>query len=61
VAWLLLRVKSHAGNGVLGDAGLVRRIATHGGAAPATGCDAAHTATQARMRYTAHYLFYTSP
>jgi hypothetical protein len=61
VAWLLLRVKSHAGNGVLSNAGLVRRIDTHAGTAPATGCDAAHTAAQARMRYTARYLFYTTP
>jgi hypothetical protein len=62
VAWLLLRVKSHAGNdGVLSSVGLVRRIDTHAGTAPATACDAAHAATQARMRYTARYLFYATP
>jgi hypothetical protein len=61
IAWLLLRAKSHDGNGVLTNAEFVRRTETLGGAAPATGCDAAKMGTQARMRYTAHYLFYTAP
>jgi hypothetical protein len=61
VAWLLLRVTSHAGTGLLGNAGFVRRIDTHGGAAPTTGCDATQAKTQARMRYTARYVFYAAP
>jgi hypothetical protein len=61
ITWLLLRVKSHAGNGVLSNVGLVRRIDTHAGTAPATACDATHAAVQARMRYTARYLFYAAP
>jgi len=61
VAWLLLRVKSHEGNGTLSGVGLVRRIDTQGGTAPATGCDAAQADRQARMRYTARYLFYAPP
>jgi hypothetical protein len=61
IAWLLLHVKSHDGNGVLGGADLVRRIDTHGGTAPATGCDADHDSSQIRMRYTANYLFYAAP
>jgi hypothetical protein len=61
IAWLLLRAKSHEGSGVLTGAELVRRTDTLGGAPPAAACDATHTGTQARMRYTAHYLFYTAP
>jgi hypothetical protein len=61
IAWLLLRVKSHEGSGVLSAADLVRRIDTHGGAAPATTCDATQAAAEARMRYTARYLFYAAP
>jgi hypothetical protein len=54
IAWLLLRVKSHEGTGVLSGVNVVRRIDTQGGTAPATACDA----TQARMQYTARYQFY---
>ena len=59
VAWLLLRVKAHEGAGVLSNVVLVRRVDTHGGIAPAAGCDAAHAGQEARVPYTAHYLFYT--
>ncbi|MBV9782783.1 MAG: DUF3455 domain-containing protein [Acidisphaera sp.] len=55
IAWLLLRVTSHAGSGVLGDAALVRRVDTQGGAAPTTPCAGTQ---EARMRYAARYLFY---
>jgi hypothetical protein len=61
IAWLLLRTKSHEGSGVLNNVELVRRTDTLGGAPPATACDATQTGTQARMRYTAHYLFYAAP
>ena len=59
IVWLLLRVKSHAGRGVLSDVGLVRRVDTQGGSAPAASCEA--RAPQARMRYAARYLFYATP
>ncbi len=58
VAWLLLRAKSHEGHGILSGVASVRRIDTLGGVAPAQGCDAARTSQQARMRYSARYLFY---
>jgi hypothetical protein len=61
IAWLLLRAKSHEGTGVLSAADLVRRIDTHGGAAPATTCDSTQAPAEARMRYTARYLFYAAP
>jgi Protein of unknown function (DUF3455) len=61
IAWLLLRVKSHAGNGGLSGIDLVRRVDTHGGTPPAASCDATQAQTEARMRYTASYLFYAAP
>jgi Protein of unknown function (DUF3455) len=61
IAWLLLRVKSHDGNGVLSGVELVRRIDTLGGTAPAAGCDADHASAEVRMRYMASYLFYAAP
>jgi hypothetical protein len=61
ITWLLLRVKSHEGSGVLSGVEYVRRIDTQGGTAPAGGCDAAKESSKARMRYTAHYLFYAAP
>ena len=51
---------SQKGSGVLTGAEFVRRTETLGGAAPASGCDATKMGTQVRMRYTAHYLFYTA-
>lgn len=61
VAWLLLRVKSHDGNGMLSKVDLVRRVDTEGGAPPTATCDATQAQAEARMRYTARYLFYTAP
>jgi hypothetical protein len=61
IGWLLLRVKSHDGNGVLSGVELVRRIDTLGGTAPAAGCDADHASAEVRMRYMANYLFYAGP
>jgi hypothetical protein len=61
IAWLLLRVKSHDGNGALSGVDLVRRIDTLGGTAPAAGCDASHASVEVRMRYMASYLFYAAP
>jgi hypothetical protein len=61
IAWLLLRVKSHEGSGVLSKVDFVRRVDTQAGVAPAAPCDAAQALTEARMRYTARYLFYAIP
>ncbi len=60
IPWLLLRVNSHGGNGVLQRADLVRRVDTEGGVAPTATCDATQAQTEARMRYTARYLFYAA-
>jgi hypothetical protein len=57
IPWLLLRAKSHEGTGPLASAAFIRRAETVGGAAPKSGCDAAHSGEQARMRYSALYEF----
>jgi hypothetical protein len=58
IPWLLLRAKSHEGTGVIASAAFVRRADTKGGNPPATGCDASHKGTEARVRYSALYQFY---
>ena len=59
IAWLLLKVTSQQGSGVLSNIAFVRRIETEGGVAPAEGCDSAHAREQVRVPYTARYLFYS--
>jgi hypothetical protein len=58
IPWLLLKAKSHEGEGQLARADFIRRIDTKGGTAPASGCDAAHAGQEARMLYSAVYEFY---
>lgn len=60
IPWLLLRAKSHEGTGPLAETAFIRRADTRGGAAPGSGCDPAHNGTQARMRYSATYQFFTA-
>jgi hypothetical protein len=57
IPWLLLEVKSHDGTSVFTDAKAVQRISTNGGVAPAQGCDEAHSGQEARVPYTATYVF----
>jgi hypothetical protein len=52
IAWLLLNIVGHEGNGVLSKA------TTKGGKAPATGCDASHAGQELRIPYSAVYVFY---
>jgi hypothetical protein len=61
IQWLLLRAKSHQGQGVLDEAAFIRRIDTKGGVTPTAGCDASHLSEQARMRYSAIYQFFSAP
>jgi hypothetical protein len=58
VPWLLLKAKSHEGDGQLAKADFIRRVDTKEGTAPTAGCDAAHAGQEARMRYSAIYEFY---
>ncbi len=57
IPWLLLDVKSSEGAGAFNQAKGILRVSTHGGVAPAQGCDAAHAGQEARVPYTATYLF----
>ncbi len=58
IPWLLIKIISHDGNGVLSPATSIQRLNTKGGKAPASGCDASHADHEARVRYEADYLFY---
>jgi hypothetical protein len=58
IPWLLLAAKSHAGEGALAKVSFIQRLATTGGKATASGCDAAHVGAEQRVAYTATYYFY---
>jgi hypothetical protein len=60
IQWLLLRAKTHEGQGVLADAAFIRRTDTKGGVAPRAGCDASSVSEQVRMRYSAIYQFFSA-
>jgi hypothetical protein len=60
VAWLLLKASAHEGEGLLSRVEFIRRTETHGGAAPAAGCDAQHRNAEVRVPYTATYTFYAA-
>jgi hypothetical protein len=60
VPWLLLRAKAGTATGTLADVAFIRRTETHGGAAPASGCDSSQDAGKtARVPYSATYTFYS--
>ena len=58
IPWLLVNILSHDGSGVLSRATTIQRLNTKGGKAPASGCDASHAGQEARVPYSADYLFY---
>lgn len=59
ITWLVLQATNVGGaGGALSGVKTVRRSDTHGGVAPATGCDAAHAGVAVRVPYTATYSFY---
>ncbi|HMF54170.1 MAG TPA: DUF3455 domain-containing protein [Edaphobacter sp.] len=58
IPWLLLAATPTGTNGALSKVAFVRRSETHGGNAPATGCDAEHAGGVLRVPYTATYSFY---
>jgi Protein of unknown function (DUF3455) len=60
IPWLLLRATPVSGSGILTKVEFIRRSDTHGGIAPATGCDAQHLNATARIPYTATYSFYSA-
>ena len=58
VAWLLLSVAEHQGQGRMSDVAYVRRIDTKGGAAPKTPCAAEQAGQTSGSPYEAKYQFY---
>jgi hypothetical protein len=58
IPWLLVKVVSYAGEGVLTRVTSIQRINTKGGRAPASGCDAGHAGQEVRVPYSADYLFF---
>jgi len=58
IPWLLVKVVSHSGDGVLSRVTSIQRLNTKGGKAPASGCDAAHGGQEVRVAYSADYLFF---
>jgi hypothetical protein len=57
IPWLLLDIKSSEGSGPFNQAKGILRVSTNGGTAPAQGCDEANAGKEARVPYTATYLF----
>jgi Protein of unknown function (DUF3455) len=57
IAWLWLDVKAREGSGAFTQGTGILRVATIGGAAPATGCDEARSGSELRVPYTATYFF----
>jgi hypothetical protein len=60
VPWLLLEIDA-SGSGGLAGTRYVQRIDTVGGAAPQSGCDAAHAGAMQDVDYRATYVFYGPP
>lgn len=59
VPWLLLKAASNGPTaGKFSDVTSIQRLATVGGIAPSSGCDASHLGSIAQIPYTAQYVFY---
>ncbi len=58
IAWLLVEVVSHKGDGLFSNVSFINRINTRGGLPPSSGCDANHLGGEKRVAYTADYVFY---
>jgi hypothetical protein len=58
IPWLLLQAVSHDGTGVMSGVTYIQRLATTGGLAPSSGCDAGHAGVTEDVAYTATYYFY---
>ena len=58
IPWLLVKVVSNSGKGLLAKVTTIQRVRTHGGQPPAEGCDAARSGTETKSSYSADYYFY---
>lgn len=60
IPWLLIAAKSNEGEGIFGRVKWIQRINTVGGIAPLSGCSHTEISKEARVDYTATYIFYAS-
>ena len=58
IPWLLLAAKSNSGSGTFANAKFVQRVTTVGGIAPTGGCTESTIKKEARVPYSASYVFY---
>ena len=58
IPWLVLAAKAHQGAGLFANVAYITRSLTEGGAAPASGCDAAHAGREVPVSYQATYVFF---
>jgi hypothetical protein len=58
VPWELLGAIPIGEDGMFAGVTSIQRVNTHGGAAPASGCDDTHVGEEARAAFTADYYFY---
>jgi Protein of unknown function (DUF3455) len=58
IPWLLVNVTSNSGKGQLANVTTIQRVHTHGGKAPASGCDESHKGDETKSAYTADYYFF---
>lgn len=56
--WVLLGARAIGESGLFADVTSIQRVNTAGGVAPASGCDASHVGSEARVPFTAQYYFY---
>ncbi len=61
IPWLILRAKSHSGDGVFASVAYIARLQTEGGSAPTAGCDKSHAGAEARAPYNAVYVLFAQP
>lgn len=57
IPWLLVDATGTEGTGALSGIQSIQRVATHGGKAPAAGCDSGHADAESRVPYSATYYF----
>jgi hypothetical protein len=56
----VLKAKSHSGEGLFETVKYIVRSRTVGGVAPSSGCDKDHPAAEAKVDYTAVYIFFSA-
>ena len=56
--WTLMAATPSGDSGLFGGVTSIQRVNTTGGIAPATGCDASRSGSEARVAFSADYYFY---